>query len=1359
MNKDKRLSYDITSPNNNKSLIENSNFSNSFAKFMKKPTIRLDRSENVIEKTESLSDVNNELKLLEEESKMITFNHDILHGDKKKEDEAYNKAKVLNEIKSTIRQAYIEIKAKTQRDFDEIENLIDKNTDESLEKLESILTSHAFKSFYSKEMKSTKLLDRLYKSGYSSLVRTLLDSDPDYFHFDFNMILKLFEDSLCKYEIFSNNANRMYLKEFVSNSIKYNLLPENNIFMIAYFSSIHGFYDEFIDIVNINPENFSRELSAFNNFKTSEDIEKFANTNKIFNVVIGVLLANNYENMAINLFHIKKDNIHHEVLDIAIKNHSIKFLQNIWELMNKPKYEQINKFTFNFPLKENASEAEIFDEKLKNIMKHHTDEFENMESFHLTNIISKILNYKTDKNNGIVLSNIIHNWEYLEFDRGLVDFLFKEKQFDLLDILIKRDKYKYFIFNSDQFKEVIVNEILILICFFLEKQSHLNYVLNDKRIQEIIVFNYMKYGNKIYYGTEMLTKIYKTNWNQDLIKDLCQSIQRTISTKDIMNCHSPILTCVLLCEHLYDIMSINYLYASRLEVIINELLSFSESIQSSTNSEEYIKFLMNQSSITGRSAFSICSENNFFKCLSNPFIGTLVNKMWNGEISQNSLFQASSMQNYLFKVKDKQMDPFYEFDQLDESKSYFFQLAIWKDSCSLRYWPETILTIILIAIYNLFIYYITLDHINSDDWHKAARINKPHLKYLYYAFLIQIILMNINTIFQFIFSVIVGRKFSLSYWNLLEFVLMILSILSLYDIHGNGNDNSNSLYEITKINFETINFVIIDIIVWLRITGVMLTYKNFGPVIKIIYEMSKLLVKYIFIYSLFMICMSAVFTVIFFGSNNNFKDFSTTIVYLILPFVNTFYPSNFTLNYVFGSMMLMVYVFLSAVMLINLLISFLSSVYETISKEVDAAYRCELIKYYQKFVWSDRYGYLIFLPGSFGILNIITAPIDYFFVKNESDEYKQNFNDKVCKIYFSILYLPFIILTFSIYTLIITVPSYLMMIAYTMKMIFQFKGKFSSKVFILIKVIFVGYPFLIYIFFRDIYLIIIHAFDKPIKKQTEVERIKKLISKIDIENFIEFIHSIKSDDNKSLNNIFINYIEYDNKKKFQTDDKMKEKDEYLDKLNNQLKKSDNNSFLVNENYIKNKTNINMLKSQDKETNYISRNLVIIEILENFIIEDNDEILVEIDKMKLLLPKGLEINDGYIERLIYTNITTIKSAIGKLKKSKNEILQFQLIDKILNKAIKIDKDIDQEIKRNLVSKKVDKAHQENFNIIKGFETMKDVMEVLSKYSKSKMSKKQNQLLKSQSNYQTIISKNSSNLVKKYTNKTSVVGSNK
>lgn len=843
-------------------------------------------------------------------------------------------------------------------------------------------------------------------------------------------------------------------------------------------------------------------------------------------------------------------------------------------------------------------------------------------------------------------------------------------------------------------------------------------ILEEFEIQETIVEKYMKYGSKMYYGAEMLLYIYKLNWNNDLTKNLCRNIMRTIKTKDILNCHSPVLTCLLISEFLKTNANVSVEHSSRCESVVGELMQFCLNIQEANPEESYIKFLMTQKDSKMRSSLQIASENAFYTVLKTPEIGTIVKKMWIGRITCNGYFKASSLDRYL-DSNLKINDPFSSFDILDTYKNYFYQMSVWTNSCYWRYWPESASTIILIGIYNFFIYFLIERGQTMNTYSKLDY----DLQLLLTFYIIWVICINLNIINLVVFGKKSKRKFFIDIWGSLEIVLLFSALALLIDfkdlMHDYTTDDINGvtdsliselIFPISKSfptiqisrfsgNYSHIIRVIVlalnDLLVWIRIVGILLTFKDIGPLIRMIYLMSVLLLKHLIIFGLFITCSAAIFTAVFYKKSSQFQDFSTTIITLFGGFVNNFDTQNFSseISRTFGAISIIIFVCISGVLLINLLIAMLSNVYENLCVLVDASHRSVLISLYRKYKWDEENGYLIFLYTPFNILNLFVIPFSFCFKD------KKRFNLVVCRIYYFLFYFQILFFILASYSFLIIPFCYLKGVVNVIK--YQLKLRITKllKIIKILKWIFLGLFFILWIYLRDIYFVLKTIFLKSNRRENVKNRIKNSLNSDDVVIFLKFIHSRNQEEPNDIHSLFLDYLLFEQQKKAENNDRLREKTDYISKLNIAARN-------VRDKHVSNKTSIVLRFNSDKNKNFpdtkissnlIKKNLIIIEILENFVIQDgtNNE-SIDIDKLKMLLPKSLNIDNSYIKRLLYTHINSLNKAVNKLKSKKNLFLQYQLLNKIVQSAIRLDKEIDSEIIKSLRLQKSEVIKEINEN---------------------------------------------------------------
>ena len=223
--------------------------------------------------------------------------------------------------------------------------------------------------------------------------------------------------------------------------------------------------------------------------------------------------------------------------------------------------------------------------------------------------------------------------------------------------------------------------------------------------------------------------------------------------------------------------------------------------------------------------------------------------------------------------------------------------------------------------------------------------------------------------------------------------------------------------------------------------------------------------------------------------------------------------------------------------------------------------------------------------------------------------------------------------------------------------------------------VFTGIPVCIYRYFVDLYYIcttIFNDFDKEFN--TEKRRIRESIKANDVKKFVQFIHKRDDTEKIDLNTLFRNFLIWENEKENSKNINSDSNSSYLTKISKigETKIKNLNATLIGINSdAKNNSSINFFNSR-----IYKRNLIIFEIFENFVL-DSDHSIVDIEKMKMILPNTININNDYMKRLIYTNISNIQRALNKKKKKKNVFMENKLLNKMVGAAIRLNKVFDGE----------------------------------------------------------------------------------
>ena len=418
--------------------------------------------------------------------------------------------------------------------------------------------------------------------------------------------------------------------------------------------------------------------------------------------------------------------------------------------------------------------------------------------------------------------------------------------------------------------------------------------------------------------------------------------------------------------------------------------------------------------------------------------------------------------------------------------------------------------------------------------------------------------------------------------------------------------------------------------------------------------------------------------------------------------------------------------------LVNMLIILLSDEYEKLSNSVIASHRSTLIRYYKRYKWDKKYGYIMFLATPFNIINYLIIPFHLFFekknknksiknilknvnidmsnsdsdiltksitnddnldlkednennksdnnrdkIKNDPNKKEDTFNLIVTGCHFLFFYFPFIFIIEASLSILFIPFAYLFGIFCTIKN----KGNLTkniSQVFIFLLWLIVGIPFLIFNYLIDLFFLCSTIFNNFNQEElNEKKRIKDLITTKEIEKFMQFIHSRETKDKEDLQTLFRNFLLWENEK---LDKNTRRYSNYLNRVSHigETKTKNINIALIglnNKSLRKNtKKNNSSSFSLVFSSRIYKRNLIIIEILQNFLI-DNDYFIVDIEKMKMILPYTMNINNDYIKTLIFTNISNIQRALNKKKKKENTFIESKTLNRMAGAIIRLNKAFD------------------------------------------------------------------------------------
>ena len=1280
--------------------------------------------------------------------------------------------KFRNQIFERFKYMVKVINQKKKNDYNSIILAIQGNEDDNIL---HVLTDSDFKNFYRNKdnlFEKDVFMDEMIKYKKFDLLKKVSD-DPSY-EFDKNYIFnclfycivpalnddkkptikknKVKKGIICytfNYEFFNNsNLNvgesldrflktkpKKYFKyigdetmlEIIAGLVEnqlYDKLNYKKIRIIFWFMTLLGLNDTLNSLIKNNgkiilnslkkEENETKDEVSFSKFvqevlndKQLEIKEINLYTIKYYLKTIEDCLSCNLEDLAILLANLRKP--YPELIETykkAIKYENMMYLKFIWE-----KSINYNKRILK----------KIYTEAVGTTLKKRTKNYnKNLCYIDISEIINILIkNHKEDKYKNVLNNNIkkIFEWKNIEQESLLLKSLFDNNCFKHICFFLKHwpsDKIN----KEEYFKKAIIFKQKELILFYLNKPE-MRSLLYNKKIQKIIVNEYITNGELFYYGAECLSYIYKKKWDINLTKNLCTNITKIIKTKDILNCHSPILTCLLLLEFIKHIRYLTSYDIKKCTKVLELLISFCQSVQESIHDEASISYLMKQKDTRERTVFQIVSDNRIYELLETAEIGTVIKKMRDGVLNANGIRSASSLHRFLFE-NTKLGNPFNAFQKINPNKVYFFQLNARLDGCVSRINETGIFSIALAFVYQLYIYILNdKEEVlnNFEEISKEARIS-------YYIYLTLVHILIYNMLIEKIFLYFSNRKMKFEFWDFMDILLLILAWLCILDTKRfTGEYSDDNIAESTKDLLWSLQIPVLknlkledaalstqvsfwirililavnDVMVWSRVTGILLYYRQIGPVIRTIFTMGKILVKYIFIIIFFMACCAGIFTCIFNRHSNQFVDFSTSVISLFGAFLNDFNCYDFDNNYkVAGSIILLIYVCIASVLFINLLIVIISHGFQKINRVVESSHRAVLINYCKKFKWHKKYGYLIFLSPPYNllilpalILNLIFILIFPSFRQKDNFEAQKKFNICITRFFFACTYFPFNMICFIVYSIILIPFAYIKGLINMILYLSSIKNSKIYKFYYVAVWFFFGFLFIVSILLRDIYYCYYYIFTEIERKDDEFLRMTKNLTDKDVVNIFRFIHSPKAVESKNdVHSMFLAFLEFEREEDGLENINLPLKNQKFkfSELGSRSPKKLLKKDTKKEENIQNKISTrNILIHADDNTGdmttKIRKNLMLIETLENFTFNDESvsSSAVNVTKMRKLLPLVYNVKKKHYNRLVYSHVSVLE-AMSKTSENKTNFRQYLLTKQIVECAANIDKQIDIEINK-------------------------------------------------------------------------------
>ena len=435
---------------------------------------------------------------------------------------------------------------------------------------------------------------------------------------------------------------------------------------------------------------------------------------------------------------------------------------------------------------------------------------------------------------------------------------------------------------------------------------------------------------------------------------------------------------------------------------------------SRVNDDKELNLILRDTDLEQRRVIYIIYENNLWEIIAMQNVENVINILWNGSIlSEFDLFSIFSVTSNLFSSQKGFNYPmkenfYFARNAISEFQHHFtFQRVVWTYNCRIRLVLDNCVMILLlvwtiIAIENLHKLRISFfnQKITSEKDPGFLEFRKD-LNALFNQYMILFLIYLINFPIRLLCSFYYSKKLLIHYnMNAEDFLDIAMSILSLITIYFFTNTKDFSLYEIDI--WMKLIFCCFIVIIVMKIFFCFKIFRMFGPWMKALWVIFQACMKFMVIFIITVICFAFLGHISFFDNpNNRFTTVINSLYYLIEVSGSQFSFDDYQgYKSAFGPIFLILYIFIIAIIYMNLVIAILSFNFEAASKVGRTHFNHGLIGNIRKFEYDPIYGCLVVMPVYLSFVNVFFLAVA---AMTKNVEKLKKINKLLCRIgYFSI---------------------------------------------------------------------------------------------------------------------------------------------------------------------------------------------------------------------------------------------------------------------------------------------------------------------------------------------------------------------
>jgi len=592
--------------------------------------------------------------------------------------------------------------------------------------------------------------------------------------------------------------------------------------------------------------------------------------------------------------------------------------------------------------------------------------------------------------------------------------------------------------------------------------------------------------------------------------------------------HNPIKLAVLLIEFfrlLGDKYRIMHGYYMKIKC---ELVKYISGLTDAINNEESLRLLFLEEDFEGREVLVIIQELKLYNALEDKRMKILVKTLWDANYVLGGNFMSAS---HLYRLLvdwplnskvDVEKETRFQQRDIKNIPNNELNFNVWKKGIGLRYMTQSVIYFALAIFFQILIYQFlregeTFDE-NKKDVHIIAEKIYRDLRFFLMCSVIWFILP-IKVLFDYAFRVRAKRNYPFFNNELFVLLVQVISTIFIFTEFLRMDDScrasSKNFYVcFCQDFFKDKPFFLKEFLsimmfcIWMRAIMSLTVTELIGPLVTATVLLMKDMMRFLLLFGLINIAFGCFFSLILVqleDFRNPFKAMYTLYLAAILVFDPSILDHGDDRTRLYAYVFMLVYLFVSAVVLINLLIAVFTSTYTKAEEKAKALYLSQTISLRPVYKHNKRYSY--YVSAAFPFTALLIPAIPFVLVDPESET--------VNRVMLHVEYFPFMLCSFCCFLIlnIIFMPfTFLKVLIHKFLLMFK-RNKFGffRKLFDFIVYASFGIVFTVYQLLADCGMFIKHLYSNNIEKLFKDQREIEHFNPGTLKDLCEFLRSLRED--------------------------------------------------------------------------------------------------------------------------------------------------------------------------------------------------------------------------------------------------------